>query len=326
MGCETSDIMPFLNSLDDDSNQNPQKKQQQRPQPQQGYPAQQQQAASKAGNNAVLPVKKKKPVVPREKLENKANLNDDFLTHHLKYELSLSSLVTTKRIQKRQILEHIILQNYWGNVGGKGVNIMAYFETAQSAWMQRTFLEIWEVAHDEFFNQHVEEKAVRKKIAESYMYELYELKEYVDAGLGNLNALIEKTRSSLFEYLQYSDDGLFNLFKKLKDRYPQTGATEKIKFPDVPSTKTKENLLNNFPSKAYVDPPHLNLQTIYEDISLLLKKAIELQDVFKDDMRDLLGQDALACPKVTQVMKDGVPQFNACAVRRVFIKWAENLL
>lgn len=246
-------------------------------------------------------------MAPREKLENKANLNDDFLTHHLKYELSLSNLVTTKRIQRRQILEHIILQNYWGNVGGKGVNIMAYFETAQSSWMQRTFLEIWEVAHDEFFNQHVEEKLVRKKIAEQYMYELYELKEYVDAGLGNLNALMEKTRSSLFEYLQYSDDGLFNLFKKLKDRYPQTGATEKIEFPDVPSTKTKENLLNNFPSKAYVDPPNLNLQTIYDDISLLLKKAIELKDVFKDDMLDLLGQDALACPKVTQVVKDGVP-------------------
>jgi hypothetical protein len=53
---------------------------------------------------------------------------------------------------------------------------------------------------------------------------------------------------------------------------------------------------------------------------------VELQDVFKEDMKDILGSDALACPKVNQVMKDGVPEFNACAVRRVFIKWAENLL
>jgi len=60
--------------------------------------------------------------------------------------------------------------------------------------MQRTFLDIWEVAHDEFFNQNVEEKAVRRKVAEQYMYELYELKEYVDAGLGNINAFCEQTR------------------------------------------------------------------------------------------------------------------------------------
>jgi hypothetical protein len=122
--------------------------------------------------------------------------------------------------------------------------------------------------------------------------------------------------------MQCSDDGLFNIFKKLKDRYPQTGQTEKIEFPDVPSTKTNMNLLENFPSKAYADPPNVNLQTIYEDISFMLKKAVELQDVFKEDMKDILGSDALACPKVNQVIKDGVPEFNACAVRRVFIKWA----
>lgn len=61
-------------------------------------------------------------------------------------------------------------------------------------------------------------------------------------------------------------------------------------------------------------------------MSLLLRKAIELQDAFKEDMKEILGSDALACPKVTQVVKDGVPEFNACAVRRVFVKWAENLL
>jgi hypothetical protein len=31
--------------------------------------------------------------------------------------------------------------------------------------MQRTFLDIWEIAHDEFFNQEVEEKLVRRKLA-----------------------------------------------------------------------------------------------------------------------------------------------------------------
>ena len=43
-------------------------------------------------------------------------------------------------------------------------------------------------------------------------------------------------------------------------------------------------------------------------------------------MKDLLGEDVLTCPKVNQVTKDGKTSFNACAVRRVFVKWAENLL
>ena len=43
-------------------------------------------------------------------------------------------------------------------------------------------------------------------------------------------------------------------------------------------------------------------------------------------MKDLLGDDVMTCPKVSQVIKDGKKSFNACAVRRVFVKWAENLL
>lgn len=39
--------------------------------------------------------------------------------------------------------------------------------------MQRTFLDIWEDAHNDFFNKDVEEKVVRRKVAEQYMFELY---------------------------------------------------------------------------------------------------------------------------------------------------------
>ena len=95
----------------------------------------------------------------------------------------------------------------------------------------------------------------------------------MDSGLGNLNALIEKTRASLIDFSQASDDALFNIFKKLKDRYPQTGETQKIEFPDVQSTKTKENLFGNFKSKCFSDPEYINIQTIYDDVSFLLKKA-----------------------------------------------------
>jgi hypothetical protein len=138
------------------------------------------------------------------------------------------------------------------------------------------------------------------------MFELYELKEYVDAGLGNLSALgIQKDRCSLVEIMQYSDDALFSVFRKLKERYPQTGQTSKIKFPDVPSTKTDMNLFNNFPCKSFSDAGNYNIQTIYEDINFLLKKAIEEQDTFKKDMQDILAEDVLACPKVAQITKDG---------------------
>ena len=43
-------------------------------------------------------------------------------------------------------------------------------------------------------------------------------------------------------------------------------------------------------------------------------------------MMDILGDDVLACPKVSQVIRNGKATFNACAVRRVFVKWCENLL
>ena len=133
------------------------------------------------------------------------------------------------------------------------------------------------------------------------------MKEFVDSGLGNLNALIEKTHSNLYEFIILSDDSLLNLFKKLKNRYPQTGETQKIEFPEVPSTKTKENLFDNFNSKCFSDPDHINIQTIYEDINFLLNKAVELKDPFKEDMKDILGDDVLACPKVNLTMKDTGP-------------------
>jgi len=39
-------------------------------------------------------------------------------------------------------------------------------------------------------------------------------------------------------------------------------------------------------------------------------------------MKNILADDVLACPKVGVITKDGKSEFNACAVRRVFIKWA----
>jgi len=41
------------------------------------------------------------------------------------------------------------------------------------------------------------------------------------------------------------------------------------------------NLLENFPSKCFSDPASMNIQTIFYDVSFMLKKAIEEQDAFK---------------------------------------------
>lgn len=75
---------------------------------------------------SVAPTKKKRSQEPREILEKHVNVRDDYFSHHLKYELTLCKFSSASRIQKRQILEHFNLQKFWGNLGGKGINIMAY--------------------------------------------------------------------------------------------------------------------------------------------------------------------------------------------------------
>ena len=116
------------------------------------------------------------------------------------------------------------------------------------------------------------------------------------------------------------------MFKNLNAKYPQTAVKGSLKVPEIQTTKTSVNLLDHFPAKCFSDPKNMNYQTIYEDVRFMLQRAIDEQESFKSDMKDLLGEDVLTCPKVAQVTKDGKASFNACAVRRVFVKWAENLL
>jgi hypothetical protein len=139
--------------------------------------------------------------------------------------------------------------------------------------MQRTFLDIWKIGHKEYFEDHIDVKKVRNKISEQYMFELYMLKEYVDSGFGNINFILTDSRLNLFSIAQLSDDALYGVFKRLKAQYPQTGTKDDTVFPDVPNTTTKINLLDHFPSKAFSDPNNINVQTIYDDVSFLLKRA-----------------------------------------------------
>jgi hypothetical protein len=132
-------------------------------------------------------------IEPREFLEGSANYREDFLTHHLKYELTLTKLTSMKRIQKRQIVEHLYLQSLWGNIGGNAVlqvNCQSLQESMLSAWIQRTFMDIWEHAHHNLFTEHEDVKLVRRKVAEQFMFELFEIKEFVDSGMATINFLL----------------------------------------------------------------------------------------------------------------------------------------
>ena len=62
-------------------------------------------------------------------------------------------------------------------------------ESMLSAWIQRTFIDIWEPAHEEIFVKHEDVKLVRRKVAEQFLFELYELREYVDSGMATINFL-----------------------------------------------------------------------------------------------------------------------------------------
>jgi len=136
------------------------------------------------------------------------------------------------------------------------------------------------------------------------MFELYQLKEFVDAGMTNICFQIHSTKSNLLDIMQYADGALLNVFKKLKEKYPQTAQAD---IKDLPNTPTwpadgiKLDLLKNFQCVSFSDPNRINYQTTYQDISFLLNTAIQLEEDFKNDMKDLLGSDALGCVKVALI-------------------------
>lgn len=111
------------------------------------------------------------------------------------------------------------------------------------------------------------------------MFELYQLKEFVEAGLTKVCFLSKNTRFSLEDIMQFSDDALLNIFKKLKDKYPQTAQTDTTDLPNIPSWPAegiKIDLFKHFQCASFSDPNRLNYQTIYQDISFLLNTAIKL--------------------------------------------------
>ena len=52
-------------------------------------------------------------------------------------------------------------------------------------------------------------------IAEQYMFEIYQLKEFIDAGLGNIYPFVNRNSIDLFDIIKYSDKALMGILKKL---------------------------------------------------------------------------------------------------------------
>ena len=70
-----------------------------------------------------------------------------------------------------------------------------------------------------------------------------------------------------------------NVFKKLKEKYPQTAQADIKDLPNIPTWPAdgiKLDLLKNFKCASFSDPDRLNYQTTYQDISFLLNTAIKL--------------------------------------------------
>lgn len=62
---------------------------------------------------------------------------------------------------------------------------------------------------------------VREKIATRYLFELYQLKEFIDAGLGKYSLLGVPQQMPLSVVAIQSDSALYPALRFLKEKYPQ---------------------------------------------------------------------------------------------------------
>lgn len=159
------------------------------------------------------------------------------------------------------------------------------------------------------------------------MFEIWQLKEFVDAGFGGrFSTILDASQLQFSIVTLQSDSALFGAFKLLKERYPQVPDNTEINFPEVKTMKNDCNLLNNFPSKCYSDPGFINIQILASDLKYMIDKAAEDFSDFQKDMKLLLGDHALTDSKVKKITKNGREEYTASPVRRVFIKWAETII
>lgn len=123
----------------------------------------------------------------------------------------------------------------------------------------------------------------------------------MDSGLSKFIWKTGKVNCRLGDYLQNCNDGLINLFHKLKDTVIDNNIKRDNvfgKFLRPLRDPLKYDLLSYFPSLSFRDKNYLNYQTIFKDISYLIKTASDIQFAFKEDMKNLLGPQVVTKTRV----------------------------
>lgn len=199
-------------------------------------------------------------------------------------------------------------------------------EFALKAWFQRTFLEVLQKGEKGFLQENKKYNDVRRQVAEEYIFEIYQMGEFINAGFGHFSTSESHVQVPLSLVLLNSDSALFALLGKLQDKYPLVSDVQNISFPDVPTINSKINVLSLINSKCYADPNHLNIQSLKDDLKLLIDEANDSFNDFKKDMEAMLGPETESDCKVKRTVKGKRVEYKAEAVRRVFIKWSQKLI
>lgn len=172
------------------------------------------------------------------------------------------------------------LHKYYGNSGSMTTQLL------YKTWLQRIFFECIDEAEIEFFKEGRSYDDVRKKIADAYLFEVYQGCQFLNAALGVAQGGQAAAMILPLSYIAFSSDAcLFPALKELKSKFPQVADKSSVKFPDVKELKNDVNLLGNIPNgKSFSDPDYLNLNTTLFDLEFLFDKAIEDYPDFKTDM------------------------------------------
>ena len=200
-------------------------------------------------------------------LASTVNMKDNFLAHHLRNEQVLSAYVRADRIRRRQIVEHCFIDQYSHKYWGDSASIMT--QVLFKSWLQRIFFDCIDEAEYEFFKESRSYDDVRKKIADAYLFEVYQGCQFLNASTGSIigGGDINKMILPLSFVAISSDSCLFPVLKELKGKFPQVADKSKVKFPDVKEIKNDVNLLANIPDcKSFSDPNYLNLNTTLFDL------------------------------------------------------------
>lgn len=93
-------------------------------------------------------------------------------------------------------------------------------EFALKAWFQRTFLSCIERAEKLFFGKETSFNDVRKQIAEEYVFEIYQMGQFINAGFGKFGDGKSRVEIPLSIIILSSDSTLYPLLNKLQEKYP----------------------------------------------------------------------------------------------------------